>query len=64
MKPSILIIISGGVLEEVVSDHDVDVHLMDIDNIKAGESPDCSSAESCVDVVTPEEFNERLIYKP
>lgn len=39
MKPKILIIVSGGNVQDVVTNQEVDVILIDHDNIDAGDKP-------------------------
>jgi hypothetical protein len=62
-RPRILIEVSGGVVQNVVSDFPVDVLLRDEDNIEAGDPFDPTDLYP-LDVTTPEDFTAQIHNAP
>jgi len=60
MKPQVLIVVSGGVVTDVIATQDVDVVVKDWDNIKVGD--EFTGEPSPPDeIVSPDTFQERVM---
>jgi hypothetical protein len=61
MKPGIIIIVQGGLVQNIISNGEVDVHLLDWDGLKDSDTPDPDLPPMHPDeTLSAEAFEERL----